>query len=266
MIFAATDRPIYEPAGRVHAFCHAVPGPLAPDVGDAVGRRQPALVPRRARARRGRSATLVEEAATVAGRQRRARVPAVPDRRAQPAPGSAGPRRVRRADGRATTGAHLTRAVLEGVAFGLRDGLDLMVAAGHAAHPPRSARPAAGSPARSGARSSPTSSTRRSRRSSTTEGAAYGAALLAAVGAGWFETRRRRRRRRVTADAGRAHPGPTRARYRDVHARVSRALSGAGALVPRGPERLAAARGRHPRSRSRASSLLGRPRRASCPG
>ena len=34
-------------AGRVHAFCHAVPGSLAPDVGDALGRRQPALVPRR---------------------------------------------------------------------------------------------------------------------------------------------------------------------------------------------------------------------------
>ena len=44
------------PRGRVHAFCHAVPGKLAPDVGDALGRRQPALVPRRARARRCRSA------------------------------------------------------------------------------------------------------------------------------------------------------------------------------------------------------------------
>ena len=26
VVFAATDRPLYEPHGRVHAFCHAVPG------------------------------------------------------------------------------------------------------------------------------------------------------------------------------------------------------------------------------------------------
>jgi xylulokinase len=26
VVFAATDAPLYEPAGRVHAFCHAVPG------------------------------------------------------------------------------------------------------------------------------------------------------------------------------------------------------------------------------------------------
>ena len=26
VIFAATDRPLYEPEGRVHAFCHAAPG------------------------------------------------------------------------------------------------------------------------------------------------------------------------------------------------------------------------------------------------
>ena len=26
VVFAATERPLYEPAGRVHAFCHAVPG------------------------------------------------------------------------------------------------------------------------------------------------------------------------------------------------------------------------------------------------
>jgi xylulokinase len=25
VVFATTDRPLYEPAGRVHAFCHAVP-------------------------------------------------------------------------------------------------------------------------------------------------------------------------------------------------------------------------------------------------
>ena len=26
VVFASTDAPLYEPRGRVHAFCHAVPG------------------------------------------------------------------------------------------------------------------------------------------------------------------------------------------------------------------------------------------------
>ena len=59
---------------------------------------------------------------------------------------------------------HLTRAVLEGVAFGLRDGLDLMVAAGMPA--PSQIRACGGGTASpSGARSSPTSWAPRSRRS-----------------------------------------------------------------------------------------------------
>ena len=119
---------------------------------------------------------------------------------------------------------HLTRAVLEGVAFGLRDGLDLMVDAGM---PAPGADPGVGRRDREracGARSSPTSSRRRSRPSSTTEGAAYGAGLLAAVGAGWFPSRRGGRRRggRRDADGGtRAGRGPLRgglhARYRELY-------------------------------------------------
>ena len=62
-------------------------------------------------------------------RQRRALVPPLPDRRAQPAPGPARARRVRRPD-RGHDRRQLVRAVLEGVAYGLRDGLDLMAAAG----------------------------------------------------------------------------------------------------------------------------------------
>jgi xylulokinase len=57
---------------------------------------------------------------------------------------------------------HLTRAVLEGVAFGLRDGLDLMTAAGMP-HRPRFGPPAVAPRARSGGRSWPTSSMSRSR-------------------------------------------------------------------------------------------------------
>jgi xylulokinase len=82
---------------------------------------------------------------------------------------------------------HMTRAVLEGVAFGLKDGLDLMVSAGLST--PGQIRASGG-----GIRS------RLWRQIladvldaeiatvATEEGAAYGAALLAGVGAGWFET------------------------------------------------------------------------------
>ena len=82
---------------------------------------------------------------------------------------------------------HLTRAVLEGVAFGLRDGLDLMLEAGLPA--PTQVRASGGGTASAlwrqiladvlGAELATVE---------TTEGAAYGAALLAAVGAGWFPT------------------------------------------------------------------------------
>jgi xylulokinase len=81
--------------------------------------------------------------------------------------------------------AHLTRAVMEGVAFGLRDSLELMRGVGLAAS---TEIRATGGGSRSalwrtiladvlGARIATTS---------TTEGAAQGAATLAAVGAGWF--------------------------------------------------------------------------------
>jgi xylulokinase len=80
----------------------------------------------------------------------------------------------------------MTRAVLEGVAYGLRDGLELMVAAGMPR--PDQVRVSGGGTASPvwrqiladvlGVRLATVA---------TTEGAAYGAALLAAVGAGWFE-------------------------------------------------------------------------------
>ena len=89
---------------------------------------------------------------------------------------------------------HLTRAVLEGVAFGLRDGLDLMTAAGMPA--PDQIRASGGGTASAlwcqiladvlDAEIATVD---------TTEGAAYGAALLAAVGAGWFPTVEAHRRR-----------------------------------------------------------------------
>ena len=80
----------------------------------------------------------------------------------------------------------MTRAVLEGVSFGLRDGLELMVEAGM---PPARAQIRASG----GGLASPLWRQiladildAEIACPSTTEGAAYGAGVLAAVGAGWF--------------------------------------------------------------------------------
>lgn len=183
VVFIPADTPPIEAKGRTHAFCHAVPGKwhamgvmlsaagslewyrnvVAPDVGFEA---------------------LVAEAATVA-------------------PGADGLRFLPYLSGERTPHAdpdirggfiglgthhgrgHLTRAVLEGVAFGLADGLALMRDAGLAL--PATFRASGG-----GTRSAlwlqimadvlGTSITT----VGTTEGAAFGAALLAGVGADWW--------------------------------------------------------------------------------
>jgi xylulokinase len=110
---------------------------------------------------------------------------------------------------------HLTRAVLEGVAFGLRDGLDLMIAAGMPA--PRTMRASGGGIASplwrqilADVLESEVATV------STTEGAAFGAALLAAVGAGWFATVDQATNA-VVRPAVVASPGPNVASYREAH-------------------------------------------------
>jgi xylulokinase len=82
---------------------------------------------------------------------------------------------------------HMTRAVMEGVAFGLRDGLDLMVAAGTSS--PRQIR-ASGGGVRSALWRQILADVLEAEIAvmGTEEGAAYGASLLAAVGVGWFDT------------------------------------------------------------------------------
>ena len=59
VVFATTDRPLFEARGPGARLLPRRAGPVAHDVGDAVGGRQPALVPRRPRARRRRSTTCV---------------------------------------------------------------------------------------------------------------------------------------------------------------------------------------------------------------
>ena len=159
--------------------------------------------------------TLAAAAAEVARRQRRPAVPAVPDRASEVRT------RIRWRVARSSASTighdrrHMTRAVLEGVAFGLRDGLDQMIAAGMPA--PSQVRASGGGTASPlwrqiladvlGAELATVS---------TTEGAAYGAAMLAAVGAGWFESVEAAARELVRVSPA-ASPGPDVQRYAEAH-------------------------------------------------
>jgi xylulokinase len=214
VVFATTERPLFEPAGRVHAFCHAVPGrwhmmsvmlsaagslrwlrdAVAPDVsfGDLVA--QAAEVP--------------------AGSGGLWFLPYLSGERSpHPDPLARG----------AFVGLtlahdrrHLTRAVLEGVAFGLRDGLDLMVAAGMPA--PDQIRASGGGTASDLWRQILADVLDAEIATvNTTEGAAYGAGLLAAVGAGWYASVEDAASALVTATPV-AAPGPDGPRYAEAHA------------------------------------------------
>ncbi len=185
VVFATTDGPAIEARGRVHAFCHAVPGrwhmmgvmlsaagslrwfrdALAPDVSFQ---------------------DLVSGAEEVpAGSDGLLFLPYLTgERTPHPDPLARGAfvGLTLRHDLR-----HLTRAVLEGVAFGLRDGLDLMLASGLAR--PDQIR-ASGGGTRSSLWRQILADVLEAEIATvaTEEGAAFGAALLAAVGAGWYET------------------------------------------------------------------------------
>ncbi|MGH2462517.1 MAG: xylulokinase, partial [Candidatus Limnocylindria bacterium] len=182
VVFATTERPVPERQGRVHAFCHAVPGRWH----------------------------MMSVMLSAAGSLRWARDALAPGMEYEELlggasdvpPGSDGlwflpylsgersphPDPLARGAFVGLTLAHerrhLVRAVLEGVAYGLRDGLDLMLGAG--VPPPEQIRASGGGTVSAlwlqiladvlGAEMATVN---------TTEGAAYGAAVLAAVGAGW---------------------------------------------------------------------------------
>ena len=200
---------------------------LAHDVGDAVGRRQPALVPRRARARAWRSATLVDDGRPRcrAGSDGLLFLPYLTGERSpHPDPLARG----------AFVGLtlahdrrHLTRAVLEGVAFGLRDGLDLMVDAGMPAPvaDPR-VRRRHGQPGLA-----PDPRRRPGRRDRDRRARPRAPPTAPACWRPWARAGSRRWRRRrdaaVVATTAVAAPGPDAARYAELHAALPRALSGA---------------------------------------
>ena len=214
VIFATTEGPLYEPRGRVHAFCHAVPGrwhmmSVMLSAAGSLRWFRDAAAPGVA------FADLVAPSASVpAGSDGLVFLPYLSGERSPHADPLA-----RGAFVGLTLGhdrRHLTRAVLEGVAFGLRDGLDLMVAAGLTA--PRQIRASGGGTASPlwrqiladvlGAEIATVN---------TSEGAAYGAGLLAAVGAGWYPTVEGAAAL-VTATPV-AEPGPDASAYADAQAR-----------------------------------------------
>jgi xylulokinase len=181
VVFAATKAPLIEPDGRLHAFCHAVPdrwhlmGVMLSAAGSLQWYRD-TLAP-------GESfdALLAEAAAVPPGANGLLFLPYLTgERTPHPDPLARGAwvgLTARHGRG------HLTRAVLEGVAFGLRDSFTLIKSAGLGEI--NQVRVSGG-----GARSPLWRQILADVLGAelvtvnTTEGAAYGAALLAGVGAG----------------------------------------------------------------------------------
>ena len=213
VVFASTDRPLCEPDGRVHAFCHAVPdrwhfmSVMLSAVGSLRWYRD-AVAPAM-----GYPELLAEADIVRPGSEGALFLPYLtgersphPDPDARAAFVGLGLNHARR---------HLTRAVLEGVAFGLRDGLDLMLAAGMA-HPASIRASGGGTRSPLWLRILADVLEAEIVTVETTEGAAYGAALLAAVGAGWHATVGDATAGiRTTAVAG---PGADAPFYREAHA------------------------------------------------
>ena len=183
VVFASADSPIYEPEGRLHAFPHSLPGKwhLMGVMLSAAGSLRwyrDTLAPGVAY-----DDLLAPAAAIPTGSDGLLFLPYLTgERTPHPDPLARGAfigLTVRHSQ------AHMTRAVLEGVAFGLRDSFELMKAAGLSAI--RQVRVSGG-----GARSPLWRQILADVLGSelvtvnTTEGTAYGAALLAGVGAGFW--------------------------------------------------------------------------------
>ncbi len=183
VVFTATDAPAIEPEGRLHAFCHSVAGRWH-FMGVMLSAAGSFRWFRDAVAPDAEFADLAGAADAIpAGSDGLLFLPYLTgERTPHPDPLARG----------AFVGltvrhelAHLTRAVLEGVSFGLRDSLELIRAAGGA--DPTEIR------ASGGGTQSPVWRqiladvlNAEVRTVATAEGAAQGAAMLAAVGAGWF--------------------------------------------------------------------------------
>ena len=213
VVFATTPSALVEPAGRLHAFCHAVPGRwhFMGVMLSAAGSLQwyrDALAP-------GVSFDgLIAEATNVSpGSEGLLFLPYLSgERTPHPDPLARG----------AWVGLtirhgrpHLTRAVLEGVAFGIKDSFTLIQGAGLGGI--EQVRVSGG-----GAKSALWRQIMADVLGAelvtvnTTEGAAYGAALLAAVGAGFYGTVDEACQATIEI-TGRTEPGPAAAAYANVY-------------------------------------------------
>ncbi len=194
VVFAQSDTYRVEPQGRLHAFCHAVPGKwhlmgVMLSAGgsfrwyrDVLGQPEKSMAEQS-----GKDAydVLTAEAARVpAGCEGLLFLPYLTgERTPYPDPNARGVffgLSVRHAKG------HLTRAVLEGVSFGLRDSLELMRGLGVSLSQVRVSGGGSRSPLWRQILADVFDT--HIATVSVAEGAAYGAALLAAVGAGAFPT------------------------------------------------------------------------------
>lgn len=247
VVFAHSDSYRVEPQGRLHAFCHAAPGQwhlmgVMLSAGgslrwfrDALGHPEKAVA-----SLTGGDAydILTEEAATVpAGSEGLLFLPYLTgERTPYPDPDARGAfvgLSVRH------TKAHLIRAVLEGVAYGLRDSLELIGALGISTLEVR----ASGGGAKSAVWRQMLADIFNTEIATvtSTEGAAYGAALLAGVGAGVFSSVNAACEM-VVRVAERTIPGPAASVYADYYPRY-RALY--PALAPRFAD-MARAVSKHP--------------------
>lgn len=185
VVFASSDVPVVEPDGRLHAFCHAAPGKwhLMGVMLSAAGSLRwyrDALAPGT-----DFGDLLIPAADVPAGSEGLLFLPYLTgERTPHPDPLARGGfigLTVRHGQ------PHLTRAVLEGVAFGLRDSLELMRGAGLASI---TQVRASGGGLRSPLWRQILADVLQAEivTVNTTEGAAYGAAVLALVGAGVFNS------------------------------------------------------------------------------
>jgi xylulokinase len=222
VVFAASEAYRVEPQGRLHAFCHAVPGMwhlmgVMLSAGGSLRWYRDALCePERVRAAKaGRDPyeLLTEAAAEVApGCEGLLFLPYLTgERTPYPDPNARG----------AFVGltlrhgkAHLTRAVLEGVSYGLRDSLELMRGLGLSVGQVRASGGGARSPLWRQILADVFDAEIATVR--VTEGAAYGAGLLAAVGAGLYGSVAEVCQAAIEI-TGSIRPGPAAALYADYY-------------------------------------------------
>ncbi|MEO8422925.1 MAG: xylulokinase [Actinomycetota bacterium] len=185
VVFATTEGPLIDPEGRLHSFCHAVPGRwhvmgVMLSAAGSLRWFRDALAP-------GVDfPTLVEEANDVPpGSDGLLFLPYLSgERTPYPDPRARGAFIGLTAQHRRP---HMTRSVLEGVAFGLRDSLELMRSVGVGAFEEiRATGGGSKSPLWRHILADVLETTVVT--TTASEGAAQGAAMLAAVSAGWFPT------------------------------------------------------------------------------